>query len=126
MEQYKTCSQCSQKKSLFDFNKRASSNDGRRASCRECDRLNRAKYYESHERLRTPYADLPEAQKIKNREKSRAWNKANKYKRNLYTTKRRALQKNNGTFLVTEAEIKKIQSSKCFYCKNDGGEIDHV
>ena len=131
MEQYKTCTKCGQTKFLTDFNKRASSKDGYRCSCRGCDKNTRAIYKRKPRNNEikygfTPYALLSEAQKERKRAGSRAWNKANKAKRTLAMAKRRALQKGNGCFLVTDKEIEKIQKMACLYCGLAGGEVDHV
>lgn len=131
MEQYKTCTKCGQIKNLSEFNKRASSKDGFRFSCRDCDREVRALYKKKSRQglIKTkfvPYALLPEHRKEQRRASARKWNKENKAKRTLAMAKRRALQKGNGCFLVTDAEIAKMQKSPCAYCGLSGGEIDHV
>jgi 5-methylcytosine-specific restriction endonuclease McrA len=132
MHEYKTCTRCKQTKELADFNKRAVSKDGYRPSCRACDAVDKKDYYSrnpqkyNHAARKTKYKDLPADQKAKKIASTISWNRANKSKRTLAMAKRRALQKQNGIFLVSAAEISAIQNSRCFYCGMPGGEVDHV
>jgi len=79
-----------------------------------------------YSKKKTPYALLEEKQKEANRLHARRWNAANKDKRALSMTLRRAAKKNNGIYKITATEIKKLKAGPCFYCGNVGGEIDHV
>ena len=123
MEQYKPCSKCKNLLPFDSFNKKASTKTGLRYECRACQAVARKKY-SAHKK--PPYSQWTESMKIKNRKNASSWNRNNKAKRTLAMAKRRALQKNNGVYLVTEKEIKKMQAQKCFYCGAIGGEIDHV
>lgn len=124
--QYKTCSKCKQVKDFVQFNKSARSSNGLRSACKSCDAIYRQNYVAGNNIKKIPYSDLNPVIKEQRRAKSREWNKANKDKRALAMSKRRALQKQNGIFLITSKEILKIQKSKCFYCGMPGGELDHV
>lgn len=126
MDNSKACTKCSQIKPLSEFNKRSSNKSGLRASCRNCDAIDKKIYRANNPDKKTVYALLSEDKKLRKRQQSKNWNKANKAKRTLAMAKRRAYQKGNGLFLVSDLEISKLQSNPCFYCGNAGGEIDHV
>lgn len=126
MLQYKTCSKCKQTKQISLFNNKASTKDGKRSACRDCELIARREYYAKPFSKRLIYSQLLESQKAINRLRSRNWNKENNDKRTLAMAKRRALQKGNGVYVVTPKEIIKIKNSRCFYCGNLGGEVDHV
>jgi 5-methylcytosine-specific restriction endonuclease McrA len=126
MDNSKACSKCKQIKTLSFFNKRASSCDGFRQTCRQCDAISRRAYRATGKEPKKLYSELSEEMKNKNRARSREWNKCNKNRRSLSMAKRRALLKNNGVYLVSPKDISKIYQSLCFYCGKAGGEIDHV
>jgi len=126
MEQYKTCSRCKQLLLISDFNKRTKTKDGLNYYCRKCDADARYAYRHSGAFTRVAYRNWPEEKKILNRQRNLAYNKANKHKRTLAMSKRRARQKQNGVFVIHDYEILAIQRANCFYCGNPGGEVDHV
>lgn len=121
----KHCNKCKQTKPIDEFGNHKKSKDGKRHLCKKCESVYRKQY-----RLKNPqkpkYRKLTEEQRLRKIETSILWNKKNKAKRTLAMAKRRALKKNNGVYLITVKEIKKLQSLLCLYCGQTGGEIDHV
>ena len=122
----KKCSKCSDLKPLIEFNNRTKNKDGKREACRKCESIASKIYRQNNPHKARKYSDLTKEQRILKIESVKKWNKEHKAERTLAMAKRRALKKNNGIYLITPKEIAKIQSMKCTYCGNIGGEVDHV
>lgn len=104
-EQLKCCSKCGECKPLSDFNRKATTRDGRRASCRICQGIdNRAyakanplKIYDKTKRYRAENPDKlkkwakTRSGSIKSKEQSAAWHRKNKTKRTAMGRAWRAL-----------------------------------
>lgn len=56
----------------------------------------------------------------------RNWRLANPEKAIIKSHKRRALKNQNGVFLVTKKDVKKMLLRKCIYCNAPAKHIDHV
>jgi 5-methylcytosine-specific restriction endonuclease McrA len=68
-------------------------------------------------------------QKTKEKYKStrRKWEENNRAKRKLMTAKRKVLKLKNGLFKISEKEIDRLLSKKCYLCgEKDSEHIDHI
>ena len=63
-------------------------------------------------------------EKIKQFERN--WRLANPQKVLLQSHKRRALKNQNGVFLVTKKDVKKLMQQNCVYCGSPAEHLDHV
>ncbi len=143
MEQSKACSRCKQVKSTSEFGKHTKQKDGLYSQCFSCRRQARAEYrarnvetikaeqrnaYLKNRDQRIAYA-TNWVNNNKDRHKTFAsnWKHNNKLAVSASARKRRARLKENGIFLITVKEIKRLYSSTCFYCgSNKQITIDHV
>ena len=57
---------------------------------------------------------------------SKAYQEANPEKSRLYMQKRRACKLNNGVFIVTIKELKRLYAGPCAYCDSPSQHVDHV
>lgn len=80
---FKRCSKCGEVKPFESFNKAASSKDGLRSNCRDCQSVGRKAHYAKNSeqaratRLEYYYANA-EIEQAKSRERSTAWHAANR------------------------------------------------
>ena len=54
------------------------------------------------------------------------WRENNPEKHRLKEHRRRARKANNGIFLVSDKEIKKMLQKPCYYCGKESQHIDHI
>ena len=139
MTMTKNCKKCDQVKPVDCFSKRSQMKDGLEHVCKSCiaakNQNDKDKNAVRHKRYR-------EANKEKVRQATLNWqiNNPESYKRSKnkwrlenpekfrsLKQKRRAKIRENGTFVISGKEIKRLYESSCFYCGSDNQiEIDHV
>jgi len=150
----KICYLCKLEKDRSFFSKNKTKKDGYRSSCKDCDKiqsktfkdknpnyykdyyqvnkkeiiLKQLEYYHTHKEQLEP---ARKSWRLTNKNKlamaSKKWVENNPEKNRNKAHKRRAKALENGIYFVSEKELKKLYSSKCFYCKKDGNiEADHV
>jgi 5-methylcytosine-specific restriction endonuclease McrA len=150
----KRCSRCHCHKELTDFNKNKSRKDGLRHTCKSCDKEqnkefkkthpnyakeyyeeNKSKivakqlvyYRENFERISQARKEYAKNNKEKLAETSKLWLKNNPERNRNKSQRRRARVNQNGVYEITDKEMQRLYSSKCFYCKSPGKiEADHV
>lgn len=87
----KSCSKCKIGKELQSFNKRASSSDGYRGQCKECESITYKKYYnKNREKCLNKTKVYREANREICYERTRKWAENNVDKKNSIRAKRRA------------------------------------
>jgi 5-methylcytosine-specific restriction endonuclease McrA len=143
MEQSKACSRCKQEKPRSEFGKHAKMKDGLYSQCFECRRIARAAYRIRHaETIKVEqrnaylknrdqriayanarvYADLSRHAKYQSISKKR-----NHLKIAADSRRRRARVRENGVYLITVKELRRLYASPCFYCGAKGKmTVDHV
>jgi 5-methylcytosine-specific restriction endonuclease McrA len=174
MENYKTCSKCSQTKLINLFSNKKTGKYGVSAICKTCDAIqgkkwrennpdrkkqsdrnwqinNKSKKRESQRRWEQKNAEKEKMRKrlyyLENkdefRKKNKIWSKNNREKENakkkrwrennpervrIEYSKRRSLLAKNGTYLVTQKDLKKLNKNLCFYCKKTDVKLtlDHI
>lgn len=133
----KQCSSCKQIKDLALFNKNKAKKDGFSHYCKECEHEARRKSQATTNlTAKNRYKRYLSSEKGKEtRRKYYAKSKQNNtwktYERNLeqhrYTMlKRRAMLAKNGVYLILDKELKRLQTSNCFYCGEAANTIDHI
>jgi len=137
------CANCKISKPLDDFGKHAGQPLGRRYSCRPCEntkakawrlanpektKIALAKYYYLNpEKI----AAIKRANRLKNldyvKQAQKVYRKANPEKHANSEQRRRTKKMNNGVFFILPKELKRLYSSKCFYCGIAGKmSADHI
>lgn len=135
----KNCKKCNQVKPVDCFSKRSQMKDGLEHVCKSCIA---AKNQNDKEKNAVRHKKYREANKQKVRQATLNWqiNNPESYKRSKnkwrlenpekfrsLKQKRRAKIRENGTFVISSKEIKRLYESSCFYCGSDNQiEIDHV
>lgn len=139
----KICKKCNQAKDAAEFYAHKLTADGLRSECKECIKLHNKSYHknnksksnernnkyywdnrkESLERVRAYRAKNPE----KKAELDRQYRLAHPEKDSKYRHKRRAMKRENGIFIVTSEELRKMYNLPCVYCgSSERITIDHV
>lgn len=135
----KCCSKCLVDQPTERFNKNRSTPDGLHYHCKGCrseySLANRSKKSEAYKSWYRLHADEQRAKarqyRLDNLEEVNkrldAWRKANGLRMRHHRHERRARMKNNGVFLVTKRDLKRILNNPCAYCGKSGKvELDHV
>lgn len=150
----KQCSKCKVTQPIEQFSKRSGASDGLKSQCKACDRAHRqanavaiaekGREYRLANKDHKLAADC--AYREKNREarrdSHRAYLEANRVKRRAYNhhyrmtqqdrlrglaQRRRTQQLEQGSFLVTQRELRRLYSSPCLYCgATKNIQADHV
>lgn len=134
----KVCNKCGLEKPHVDFYKHKLTSDGLRGECKSCIKLHNQSYHkenkERNNQRNTEYywnnLDISKKRVKKYREKypekkaelDKQYRLAHPERGSKYRHKRRAMKLNNGTFVVTNKELKKIYNSPCIYC----GSLDNI
>jgi 5-methylcytosine-specific restriction endonuclease McrA len=143
----KHCSKCQITKPVLDFSKDKSRKDGLLSYCKSCN-VRRATAWQKQNRdkvnagYRKRYAQNLEESRENRRIRVRRWyaNHAESQKKRatiyrlakpeikrMSQSKRRALKRGNGVFLVTQKDIVKLLQKPCAACGSlDNQTIDHV
>lgn len=149
----KRCSRCRVNKLFKDFNKNGQSKDGYRPECKECRRGWREENREKISAQRKAYrlankekiAQQQKEWRIKNvaydratsaqwrkdnperfKEQMRNWRAKNKQRKQELEHRRRARKLNNGVYIISPKDMRKL-SGPCFYCESiDGVTMDHI
>lgn len=139
----KKCSKCQQLLTLSQFYKNKARSDGYQNYCKLCGYAASKDYASRHRwqavvRTRIYQINNPEktkATKLRTRlkykdeiaEKSRIYRQAHLKEYAERQHRRRATMQNNGVYLVTDKELKKLYSSPCYYCgSKDRITLDHI
>lgn len=128
----KICNKCGLEKTHADFYKHKITSDGLRGSCKACIKLHNKNYHkenkERNNQRNTEYywnnLDISKKRVKEYRKKypdkkaelDKQYRLAHPEKDVRYRHKRRAMKLNNGTFTVTDKDLKKIYNSPCIYC----------
>jgi 5-methylcytosine-specific restriction endonuclease McrA len=132
MHEYKTCTKCGQTKSVELFYKGNGYKGGYRPRCKSCfnqaSKDKKSEYYLSNRPEILQKVSRYRSENVLEIASKRAkWRSLNSEKTSLYSYKRRAKFKENGTFLITAKEIDKLKSLNCFACGKSGQiQIDHI
>ena len=143
MEQSKPCSKCSQLLPLSRYYSHKTNADGLFSWCKKCHAEINAKNRKPMLaklalKQRLAYADNPaifrerarqyrQANPEKTKQLFKEWSQANPAKARERGARRRARKANNGIYLITSKEKKRLYQSSCFYCgSNKQIQIDHV
>ena len=124
----KSCNVCKTIKPLTEFYKRSNRKCGVQSFCKSChDTKNRAYNAANVEKLSLSQ----KAWYVKNRErelqKHKKYASANPERYQLYKSRRRVLIANNGVFLVTRKEVKRLLSQLCYLCNaSPSTALDHI
>ena len=101
----KTCNKCKQEKELAEFYREKRVKDGRRASCRCCDKTSKGAYYKANsEKVNARVAAYSKANPDKEKARNAAYRKANPEKVKAEAAAYRAYHK----------EIKQLQEEAGF------------
>lgn len=121
----------------MSFNKNRAKKDGYSHYCKECEHearrksastsspkaKARAKRYYTSDKGRANRRSYYYKLKNENRLPAR---KINNEQNRMYQLKRRARLANNGIYLISNKDYKKLLSQNCFYCDNVAEALDHV
>lgn len=154
VEKYKGCNGCGQTKPHSEFYKDNRPGRDIQSKCKACqkayrlaridkDKENKAAYYQAnkpkfygyhrkrYEKFSDEIRQKSKQWRADNPEKFAnqllSWRLANPEKHNEAGQKRRARQKANGVFSISQKELKRLYSSVCFYCGAiEPITLDHV
>jgi 5-methylcytosine-specific restriction endonuclease McrA len=134
----KRCSQCGIKRELDCFNKNSKSKDGLRPECNICRRRwrleNKDKIAQQNKAWRLEnreYDNATSAQWRKDnperyKEQMRKWRLNNKQRKGELEHRRRARKKDNGSYVVSPKDMRRLEG-ECFYCgSNENITMDHI
>lgn len=124
----KRCPACEQHKPLDAFNKADKRPDGKRIYCRECESAkNRAWAAGNRDRERERTRRWAQENREKVVAHSLKWQKKNLDKCRYNVAARRAKQRDNGVFAITDKEKKALLAQPCASCGSDENiHIDHI
>lgn len=144
------CSVCKKEKPLDDFYAQKSRKTGKTTTCKICSKArskkwqkeNRIKlnakardYYRANIEIMSEYNRnrrkawyyKSDEHKQEAKENARKWRKNNPKKIMLKNHRRRAVQRKNGIFFISQKDLNKILSSCCYKCgKIDNVTLDHI
>lgn len=124
----KRCPKCGQTKPLDAFYNDSRRANGKRIYCRECELAqNREHASRNRDKERERTRRWAKANPEKAVQYSLNWQKRNPDKCRMASASRRAKKRENGVFLITEHERKRLLSSPCAECgSTDKIQIDHI
>lgn len=124
MKQSKACTRCKQIKLLSEFNKLTSAPDGFNYACKQCIKLERIKNKSKRNAYNRRWYEANKDRAAKYQRQHRIDDRA---KARELVLRRRARILNNGVFVISQKESKRLYSSPCFYCGFVGDiQADHV
>lgn len=139
----KICKKCLIEKEFSMFYAHKLTSDGYRNECKDCikahnkkyhvankertNQRNKNYYYENIEISKKRVRDYRDKYPEKKAELDRKYRLSHPERDSKYRHKRRAMKRDNGTFLVTSKELRKMYLSSCIYCGScESITVDHV
>ena len=124
----KTCTRCGETKALDEFHNRKDAKDGKNSHCKTCARVIKRAYLDANreihrERRRIYYW----ANRDRERSQGSAYQAANPEKSRIREQRRRARKADNGVYLVTDRDYRRILESPCVACGSTQDiQVDHI
>lgn len=122
------CSKCGEVKPLTDFHKDKANKLGHSYRCKLCAIAHVGQWQKDNpEKKRANSRNWVANNKDAHRKNNKQWAINNPDYNKTYKLKRRASEKSNGVYFISDKEYKRIYSSSCFYCGSTQRiEADHI
>lgn len=121
---FKTCYKCKIKKSLHEFHKDKSRNDGCQSGCKECIKESSKKYYDSNQENRKKYSlNYKNNNKQKQNENTKKWREKNKKHINEYDKLYKLKKKNENPIFRIKCNLRSRLSTALKNHQKSGSAI---
>lgn len=122
------CRVCKQSKNIQNFSRDKRAKNGHTSICKQCDNNKAKKYYDENNESRKEYRRRYREQNLEKVSKAvKDWYTKHPEKIDEYAKKRIQRKLQNGLFEISKKELKRLYSSKCFYCgSSEFIQTDHI